>query len=55
MMKDGKKPSILEVNKKFKDLIQNAKAMKKIKPHTDAFEKFPVQEEKHKGKNEYFN
>ena len=54
-MKDGKKPSILEVNAKFKNLIQRAKAKNEIKPHTEAFEKFPVQEEKHKGKKEYFN
>lgn len=44
-----------EVNKKAKELVNVAKKKGVIKPHTDAFKEFPVENEIHKGRKEFFN
>lgn len=44
-----------EVNKKAKELVNAAKKKGVIKPHTDAFKEFPVENEIHKGRKEFFN
>lgn len=54
-MKEEKK-TFAEAAKKInvKEIIRQAKASGNIKPHTEAFEKIPVEKESHKGKISYF-
>lgn len=45
-----------EIMEQAKKVIDVAKMMGKVKPHTEAFKKYPAQNEIHKGKeNYYFN
>lgn len=53
--KEKKNIMIEKTNFKLKNLIRQAKAKGMIKSQEEAFEKFPVCEEYHKGKKEYFN
>ncbi len=39
---------------KVKEIIKHAKAKGLIKPHTEAFKEFPVENEIHKGDVNYF-
>ncbi len=48
------KTNINEISKTAKDLVAKAKAKNLIKSYTVAFKDFPVSEEIHKGKKEYY-
>lgn len=48
------KTNINEISKTAKDLVVKAKAKNLIKSYTVAFKDFPVSEEIHKGKKEYY-
>ena len=43
-----------ELKLKVKELIKLAKKNNRIKPHTEAFKEFPVEEEVHKGNRNYY-
>lgn len=45
------KTNMMELRKKAKQLVIASKEKGLIKPHTEAFKDFPVNEEVHKGKN----
>lgn len=49
-----KKENFKSLQAKVKELIKISKDKNLIKPHTEAFEEFPVEEEEHKGKKESF-
>ncbi len=54
-MKLEKKTFTSIANKfKVKNMIKDAKVKGIIKPHTEAFEKFPTKNETHKGNADYF-
>lgn len=44
------KTNIVELKKQARQLVLISKQKNIIKPHTEAFKDFPVNEEKHKGK-----
>ena len=46
------KTNMMELKNQAKQLVIISKQRNLIKPHTEAFKDFPVQEEIHKGKNE---
>ena len=45
------KTNMMELKKQAKELVLISKHKKIIKPHTEAFKKFPVNNEIHKGKS----
>ncbi len=45
------KTDMMELKKKAKDLVLISEKKGMIKPHTEAFKDFPVEEEVHKGRN----
>lgn len=46
------KTKVSELSGKARKLVLLAKEKGRIKPHTDAFKEFPVEEENHKGKTD---
>ncbi len=44
------KTNMMELNKKAKELVLISKQKNIIRPHTEAFKDFPVQDESNKGK-----
>lgn len=48
------KTNMNNISKNAKELIAKAKAKNLIKSYTIAFKDFPVDEEVHKGKKEYY-
>ena len=54
--KEGKKMKTVVngVQERANKLILVAKEKNLVKPHTSAFKTFPVEEETHKGKTEYY-
>ena len=49
-MKDNKK----ELKSKAHNLVEISSKRKIIKPHTEAFDTYPVEDELHKGQGEYY-
>lgn len=43
-----------EVREKAREIVCKAKQMNKIRPLDEAFEKYPVADEVHKGKSNYY-
>lgn len=43
-----------EMKERAKQIINNARKMGRIQPHTAAFEKYPVVNEIHKGQENYY-
>lgn len=48
------KTNMNDISKNAKELIAKAKSKNLIKSYTVAFKDFPVKEEVHKGKKEYY-
>lgn len=48
------KTNINDISKNARRLVEKAKAKNLIKSYTVAFKDFPVNEETHKGKKEYY-
>ena len=44
-----------ELKAKVKKLLEFSKKKKYIKPHTEAFEIYPVEDEIHKGNKDYYD
>lgn len=52
MKKENENLKNRTLQKKVKEMIEKSKKLGLIKPHTEAFKEFPVENEDHKGKKE---